>query len=129
MKRDDSFKRGKNNIDMILLNILCNGDCYGYQLSQLVREYSGHMLSLPEGSLYPSLYRMEELGYITGKKKLVARRMERIYYHIEPSGREYLNQLIADYEHLNAAIQKIMQCGKEYELTVQNTTFMGDSRR
>ncbi|MGN0481298.1 MAG: PadR family transcriptional regulator, partial [Lachnospiraceae bacterium] len=87
---------------------LMHGDFYGYQLSQLVCEYSDRMLSMPEGSLYPSLYRMEELGYVTSTKKLVGKRLERIYYHIEPSGKEYLKKLISDYDYINEAIHKIM---------------------
>jgi PadR family transcriptional regulator PadR len=108
MKRDDSFKRGKNNIEMILLNILCDGDCYGYQLSQLVNEYSGKMISIPEGSLYPALYRLQESGYITAEKRLVGKRLERIYYHIEPSGKEYMQTLISDFNHLTTAINNIL---------------------
>lgn len=109
MKRDDSFKRGKNNIDMILLSILQHGDFYGYQLSQLVGEYSNNRLSMPEGSLYPSLYRMEELGYVTGTKKLVGKRLERIYYHLNDSGKEYLEKLIYDYSYLNDSIRMILE--------------------
>lgn len=108
MKRDDSLKRGKNNIEMILLNILCDGDYYGYQLSQFVNEYSKQMISIPEGSLYPALYRLQENGYISSEKKLVGKRLERIYYHIEPSGKEYLETLISDYNHLNEAIHNIL---------------------
>lgn len=108
MKRDDSFKRGKNNIDMIILSILCHGDFYGYQLAQLVSNYSDNRLSMPEGSLYPSLYRMEELGYVTGTKKLCGKRLERIYYHINDSGKDYLSKLIDDYNYLNDSIQMIL---------------------
>ena len=108
MKRDDNLKRGKNNIEMILLAILCEGDFYGYQLVQLVHEYSGKMVSIPEGSLYPALYRLEESGHITWRKELVGKRQERIYYHIEPSGKEYLQILISDFNHLNNAIQNIL---------------------
>ncbi|MBQ3543580.1 MAG: PadR family transcriptional regulator [Lachnospiraceae bacterium] len=108
MKRDDSFKRGKNNIEMILLNILCDDDYYGYQLSQLVSEYSKNMISIPEGSLYPALYRLQENGFISAEKKLVGKRLERIYYHIEPAGKEYLETLITDYNHLNQAIHNIL---------------------
>lgn len=113
MKRDDSLKRGKNNIEMILLSILCDGDFYGYQLSQLVNEYSLKMISIPEGSLYPALYRLEEGGYISATKKLVGKRLERIYYHIEPAGKDYLETLIIDYNHLNTAIQNILNHNKQ----------------
>lgn len=108
MKRDDSLKRGKNNVEMILLNILCDGDYYGYQLSQFVNAYSRQMISIPEGSLYPALYRLQENGYISAEKKLVGKRLERIYYHIEPSGKEYLETLISDYNYLNEAIHNIL---------------------
>ncbi len=78
MRREDSLKRGKNNIDMIVLSILCDGDFYGYQLSQLINKYSDSMISIPEGSLYPALYRLEANGYITGETRLVGKRLERI---------------------------------------------------
>lgn len=108
MKREDSLKRGKNNIEMIVLSILCDGDFYGYQLSQLVSEYSKKMISIPEGSLYPALYRLQEEGYVSAAKKLVGKRLERIYYHIEPSGKEYLQTLINDYDYINQAIHNVL---------------------
>lgn len=108
MKRDDSLKRGRNNIEMILLKILCEGDYYGYQLSQLISEYSKNMISVPEGSLYPALYRLQEGGYVSATKKLAGKRLERIYYHIEPVGRDYLQTLINDYNYLNQAIHNVL---------------------
>lgn len=109
MKRDNNLKRGKNTIEMLVLSILCDDDYYGYQLTQLIKEYSKDMISVPEGSLYPALYRLEENGYISGKKELVGKRLERIYYHIEPEGKNYLKTLIDDYNRLNEAIQNILQ--------------------
>lgn len=120
MDRVDSLKRGKNNIEMILLNILCDGDFYGYQLSQLVNEYSSKMLSIPEGSLYPALYRLEENGYISSTKRLVGKRLERIYYHIEPAGKDYLETLISDYNLLNTAIYNILNHNKPKEGVFEN---------
>ncbi len=40
--------------------------------------------------MYPVLYKFEDLGYISSEKKLVGKRMTRIYYHLEPSGKAYL---------------------------------------
>lgn len=113
MKRDDSLKRGKKNIEMILLSILCEGDYYGYQLSQIVNEYSMKMIFIPEGSLYPALYRLQENGFISVEKRKAGKRQERIYYHIEPSGKEYLKTLIEDYNYLNKAIHNILYHGTE----------------
>ncbi|MBQ3783427.1 MAG: helix-turn-helix transcriptional regulator [Lachnospiraceae bacterium] len=115
MKQNYNFKRGRNNIDMILLKILCNGDFYGYQLSQLIKEFSHDMVSIPEGSLYPALYKLQDNGYISAEKRLVGKRQERIYYHIEPSGRDYLQTVLSDYEYLTTAIQYILS----YQYTPQ----------
>ncbi len=120
MQREDSLKRGKNNIEMILLSILCDGDFYGYQLSQLINKYSNGMISIPEGSLDPALYRLEENGCITGEKCLVGKRLERIYYHLEPAGRDYLAKLINEYNHLNTAIQNILYHKSESKEDVHN---------
>ena len=108
MSRNDSFKKGKNNIEMILLSILSNDDYYGYQLSQLVSEYSNNLITIPEGSLYPALYRLLDNGYISDEKRLIGKRLIRIYYHIEPSGKEYFETLLSDYNRLNKGIQNIL---------------------
>lgn len=108
MNRGDSLKKGRNNIEMILLRILQDGDYYGYQLSQLVSEYSGNLISIPEGSLYPALYRLLEKGYISDEKHLVGKRMTRIYYHLEPAGTEYYQILLEEYTYLNNGIQSIL---------------------
>lgn len=114
MERESTLKRGKNNIEMILLSILCDNDYYGYQLTQLVNKYSKQMITIPEGSLYPALYRLQENGYISGRKEPVGKRLERIYYHIEPTGKKRLATLVDDYNHLNEAIQNIL-CRKEVQ--------------
>lgn len=107
MARNDSLKRG-NNIEMIILSILKDGDCYGYQLSQLVQEYSNGIIFLPEGSLYPALYRLSDNGYISSKKCQVGKRLSRIYYHIEETGIVYLSSLIEEYNSLHQGIRSII---------------------
>ncbi len=114
MKNEDGFKRVRN-VEMILLKILNNGDFYGYELTQLVKEYSGQIISLPEGSLYPVLYKLQDKGYVSTIKKLIGKRQERVYYHIEPIGVEYLQTLMSDYYYLNKGIQNILSYEPQQE--------------
>lgn len=67
MARNDSLRRG-NNIEMLILSILSTEDCYGYQLSLLIKDYSQGKISLPEGSLYPALYKLVDNGLISDEK-------------------------------------------------------------
>jgi len=108
VSRKDSLKKGTNNIEMILLSILSEDVYYGYQLAQLVNEYSKSLLSIPEGSLYPALYRLLDNGYISDEKRQIGKRLTRIYYYIEPSGREYFQTLLSEYNRLNEGIQNIL---------------------
>lgn len=91
----------------MVLSILQHGDCYGYKLSQLIEKYSDGFLLLPVGTLYPSLYRLEERGYISFEQKIMGRRL-RTYYHIQDAGREYLETLCREYEDVNRGIRQVL---------------------
>lgn len=98
----EGLKRG--TIEIMLLTLLCEEDMYGYQLCQKLEEKSNGLFVLQEGSLYPPLYRMVDRGYISDRSELVGRRRTRVYYHIEPKGKEYLNEIISEYISLNRGI-------------------------
>ena len=99
----------KNNIEMLLLKIISEEDCYGYQISRLIKELSGNLIVVPEGTMYPTLYKMLEKGYISDYRKKVGKRMERIYYHIEPQGVIRLEELIDAYDKISHAIETILE--------------------
>ena len=84
MEYKDRFKKGL--IEMLLLKILSEHDCYGYQLTQIIKNYSNNNIIVKEPSMYPILYRLLEKGLISSYKQLGHGRMERIYYHIEEDG-------------------------------------------
>ena len=100
--------RNLYRIEMLILKVLEEDDCYGYQLTQTIKEKTGGQIVLKEGTLYPVLYRLLDQGFITDRKELVGRRQTRVYYHLEPAGKELLDKLIEDYYGLVDAIQCIL---------------------
>ena len=82
--------------DMLILSVLKQRDCYGYEITNSIKELSDGVIDIKEGSLYPSLYKMVDKGYISSKDEYVNRKL-RVYYHIEDAGKEYLEQLIKEY--------------------------------
>ena len=70
-----SFKKG--SLDMLVLALLTSGDKYGYEISQAIGERGSSVLRLPEGSLYPTLYRLEKDGHISSYRKQVGERRMR----------------------------------------------------
>ena len=93
-----SFRRGV--MSLVILSLLERQDMYGYQLVQETERISGGKLTTQEGSLYPVLYKLLDQGLISDYKVLVGKRMQRVYYHLEPAGEQRLKELIREYENL-----------------------------
>lgn len=102
----DSFKKG--SLEMLILALLKSGDKYGYEISQTIGDRSSSVITIPEGSLYPTLYRLEKDGHISSYKKLVGERRTRVYYHLEASGEERSSVLIFEYNAVSNAIREIL---------------------
>lgn len=54
----------KGVLEMLVLRLLACRPCHGYELLLRLREGSGGLLALKEGTLYPILYRLEDDGCI-----------------------------------------------------------------
>ena len=105
----NSFQRGV--LFLVILALLDEEDMYRFQLVQQISLSSGGKFSTQEGSLYPVLYKLLEQGFISDEKRLVGKRMSRIYYYLESAGRVYLNELKHDYEDVTHGVLQIIQGG------------------
>lgn len=106
----ENLKRGVT--ELVLLGLLAQRDMYGYEMSQELQTRSGGKFILQESSMYPTLYRLEDKGYITVTKQQVGRRRTRMYYHLEPSGQDYLQSSVAEYLAMQEGIRAILtSCG------------------
>lgn len=105
----NSYRRGVASL--VILSLLRKEDMYGYQLVQEAARASGGKFTTQEGSLYPVLYRLLALGYISDHKVQSGKRMTRIYYHLEPAGEERLQELIRDYKAVTEGVFRIIEEG------------------
>ena len=94
--------------DMLILSILKDKDCYGYEITQDIKRLTDGLIDIKEGVLYPCLYKMIDNGYITGRDEFVNRKL-RVYYHVEDSGREYLNRIYDEYTQWENAIDYLLK--------------------
>lgn len=103
----NSFRRGV--MSLVILSLLKREDMYGYQLVQETEKQSGGRLTTQEGSLYPVLYKLLDQGFVSDKKVLVGKRMQRVYYHLEPAGEKRLEELIQEYEDVTQGVFQIIK--------------------
>ncbi len=57
----------KGVLEMLVLELICAGPSYGYELLNRLKSGSGGMFTLKEGTLYPILYRLEDDGMIRSR--------------------------------------------------------------
>lgn len=78
------------SVSAIILSILRNGDSYGYDIINRVREISGGEVEWAAGSLYPVLHRMKSNGWIEDYWHEPDGERRRKYYRITAAGRKAL---------------------------------------
>ncbi len=91
-------------LDMLVLKALSLEPLHGYGLLQRIHQISGGALEIPQGSIYPAVYRLEHERLITGEwgKSEAGRRAK--YYRLTPAGRRRLNEETASWNRLATAI-------------------------
>lgn len=78
----------KGVLEMLVLELVCQGPIYGYKLLLWLKEGSGGMFTLKEGTLYPILYRLEDEGLIvSGWSDQEGRKVPKKMYTATEKGR------------------------------------------
>ena len=67
MSRPSDLVQG--TLDMLLLKILALEPMNGFAVSQRLKQVSGDVLQVSDGSLYPALHKLEQEGWITAEWK------------------------------------------------------------
>ena len=91
-------------LDMLVLKAVSLKPLHGYGVLLRVRQISGEALDVPQGSLYPALYRLEHEGLITADWGVSDNGRRARYYTVTPAGRKRLREKMADWNRLASAI-------------------------
>jgi PadR family transcriptional regulator len=81
----------KGHVDLLLLSVLERGPAHGYGLVEALRQRSDGAFDLAEGTVYPSLYRLERRRLVASGWESVASRRRRVY-RLTRSGRAELER-------------------------------------
>ncbi|MFC4585897.1 PadR family transcriptional regulator [Sphaerisporangium corydalis] len=69
----------RGHLDALLLSVLEHQPLHGYAIIESLQERSGGALSVPTGTVYPALRRLERLGHLTSEWATVGGRRRRTY--------------------------------------------------
>jgi len=94
----------KGSIEILLLSLLAQSDCYGYEMTKKLRVLSDDAYHMNEGTLYPALKRLEKKECVTSYWSQQSDGGRRKYYSITENGRTILAEKLKNWQQINTLI-------------------------
>ena len=82
----------QGTLDLLLLKILALGPLNGFTISQRLKQVSGDILQVSDGSLYPALHKLEQEGWICAEWKTTENNRRAKFYSLTRPGRKQLEK-------------------------------------
>ena|SRR5688572_12784465 len=99
----------KGTLALLILSLLSRKAMYGYELAATVQRDTDGAFRWREGSLYPSLHKLEQGGLILGKWEEKETGRKRRYYHITKKGKSALTEKVESWTQLCQAVNSILE--------------------
>ena|SRR5205085_11928180 len=99
----------QGTLDLLILKMLALEAHNGWAISQRLKQVSGDVLQVSDGSLYPALHKLEQAGLIKSEWKLSENNRRAKYYSLTRLGRKELEREAANWRRLSAAISQVVE--------------------
>jgi PadR family transcriptional regulator, regulatory protein PadR len=99
----------QGTLDLLLLKILALEPMNGFAISQRLKQVSGDVLQVSDGSLYPALHKLENEGWITAEWKTTENNRRAKFYSLTRPGRKQMEKEANNWGRLSAAISQVVR--------------------
>ena len=100
-------------LDMLILKAVSLRPLHGYGVLQRIQQISGDALEIPQGSLYPALYRLDHQELIAAEWGVSDNNRRAKYYTLTVAGRRRLREETAGWNRLSSAIATALSATPE----------------
>ncbi|HJU64158.1 MAG TPA: PadR family transcriptional regulator [Gemmatimonadaceae bacterium] len=107
MSRPNDLVQG--TLDLLILKMLALEPLNGWAVSQRLKQVSGDVLQVSDGSLYPALHKLEQEGWITSEWRPSENNRRAKFYSLTRLGRRQLERETANWNRLSAAISLVVR--------------------
>lgn len=98
----------QGTLDMLVLKALQLEAMHGWGITERIQQWSDNVLSINQGSLYPSLYRLQRQGWITSEWRMTENNRRARYYKLTAAGKKQLTQERRSWERLSHAVNLVL---------------------
>lgn len=106
-KRNDILQ---GTLVLLILKTLAGQKCmHGYAITAHIHDVSDQLLRVEEGSLYPALHRMEQVGWVRAEWGMTEKNREARFYSLTPLGRKQLAEEEQSWARLTSGVGKVLR--------------------
>jgi transcriptional regulator len=98
----------QGTLDLLILRVVALEPLHGWGIAQRIRQISGDVLQVRQGTLYPALHRLERQGWVRAKWADSENNRKAKYYSLTREGRKYLESEQTNWERLSVAINLVL---------------------
>ena len=106
MSRPSDLVQG--TLDLLILKMLALEPMNGFAISQRLKQISGDVLQVSDGSLYPALHKLEQQGWIDAEWKATENNRRAKFYSLTRSGKKQLARESESWARLAGAISTVV---------------------
>ena len=99
----------QGTLDLMILTILVRDPMHGYGISQRLAVLSHDQFQVNPGSLFPSLYRLEQDGKLKAEWRATENTRRAQYYRLTASGRRQLDQHRERWTRVSLAVASVLE--------------------
>jgi PadR family transcriptional regulator PadR len=99
----------QGTLDLMILTILARDPLHGYGISQRLAVLSHDQFQVNPGSLFPSLYRLEQDGKLKAEWRPSENNRRAKYYRLTASGRKHLEQHRERWSRVSVAVTSVLE--------------------
>ncbi|MBX3148114.1 MAG: PadR family transcriptional regulator [Gemmatimonadales bacterium] len=99
----------QGTLEMLILRLLSAETSHGWGLSFRLRQVSGDVFDVNQGSLYPALQRLLRRDLIRAEWRPSENNRRARYYHLTPAGRRALDSAVADWRRSAGAVERVLR--------------------
>ncbi|SHF30537.1 DNA-binding transcriptional regulator, PadR family [Seinonella peptonophila] len=105
----------RGHTSTIILNVLRQGDSYGYAIYKQIIALSDNQYELKEATLYTAFRRLEKEGYILSYWGDETTGSRRKYYRITEAGSQFYEQSQKDWAFAKNILDKLINGGLNHD--------------
>ena len=109
MARESKHEVLPGTLNLLILKTLATlGPLHGYGIARRIEQVSGDLLELNQGTIYPALLKLEQMGWIRTKWSTSENNRRAKYYSLTPAGKKQLAREEEEWRRTSSIVTRFL---------------------